>query len=428
MCFLAILADGYDLGIYGATLPTLLKGSGWDMGPALAGAIGSYTLVGMMVGYLLAGPITDRVGRRPILVAGIAWFSVGSGICALATGPGFFGAARFFTGIGLGLVVPSAIALGVEFAPRGRHQIYNGLLLTGYAVGGVGAALAGLFLVPHLGWRGPYWVGAAFLLAVPVVAALVPESVGHLTARGRLAEAGKIAARYGLYQPEAVAADKRASRSWVAGLRDVFQRRYRRATVLFFIASACGTLLLYGLNTWLPQLMREAGYPLGSSLEFLLLYQAGSVAGLIAGALLADRVGPKPVVVPYFLVAVVCLLLLAQPLGVPVLMMAVILTGLGTSATQSLIDGYIAVYYPASSRASALGVTLGFGRVGAIAGPSIAGWVLAAGVGFQWNFYAFAIPALVGAIAISAMPRRRATDQLADDGISTAVINPGVTR
>lgn len=262
---------------------------------------------------------------------------------------------------------------------------------------------------------------------MPLVAVLVPESIAHLTARGRLAEAGRIATQYGLDQPQAGTEDKRRSRSWAAGLRDVFQRRFRRATILFFISSACGTLLLYGLNTWLPQLMREAGYPLGSSLEFLLLYQAGSVAGLIAGALLADRVGPKRVVVPYFLVAVACLLLLAQPLGVPLLVMAVMLTGLGTSATQSLIDGYIAVYYPASGRASALGVTLGFGRVGAIAGPSIAGWVLASGVGFRRNFYAFAIPALIGAIAISAMPRR-AAHPTATQTAPTPLADPGVAR
>lgn len=137
LCFLTIVADGYDLIVYGATVPSLLEEPGWGMSKAAAGLIGSWTLVGLMVGFLVAGPLADRIGRRKIMLAGVAWFSLGCAICAVATSPEFLGAARFFTGIGLGGVVPSAVALTAEFAPRNRKQIYNGLMLTGYSFGGI---------------------------------------------------------------------------------------------------------------------------------------------------------------------------------------------------------------------------------------------------------------------------------------------------
>lgn len=107
----------------------------------------------LMVGFLLAGPITDRIGRRNVMMVGVLWFSAGSAACALAQSPEFFGFARFLTGIGLGGVVPSAVALTIEFAPKGRRQLYNGLMLTGYSVGGIISALAAIALLPEHSWR-----------------------------------------------------------------------------------------------------------------------------------------------------------------------------------------------------------------------------------------------------------------------------------
>ena len=76
--------------------------------------------------------------------------------------------------------------------------------------------------------------------------------------------------------------------------------------------------------------------------------------------------------------------------------------------TQILVNGYVAVHYPAGIRATALGWALGVGRAGAIVGPLFGGWVLASGIGFAWNFVGFAVPALAGALLIALMPRRRA--------------------
>ncbi|MFF0454805.1 MFS transporter [Nocardia africana] len=413
LCFLTIVADGYDLIVYGATVPNLLAEPQWHMTAATAGAIGSWTLAGLMVGFLLAGPMTDRIGRRKVMMIGILWFSIGSAICALAQSPEFLGAARFVTGIGLGGVVPSAVALTVEYAPKTRRQLYNGLTLTGYSLGGIIAALAALALLPDHSWRLLYGLAALYLLILPVMYFYLPESVNYLILRGRTDDARRVASRYGLdfdsacrehtVEPAEAAADGAGGR----GYRLLLTRPYVIAAALFVITCFCSQLIVYGLNTWLPQLMRKAGYPLGSSLQFLLVLQLGAVVGTLGGSLLADRFGSKRVIVASFLVGGVSLLALSRPLDVGYLMLAVAGAGLGTVGTSTLTYGYVAVHFPASCRGSAVGAAMGLARAGAILGPLIGGWIAGSALGVEWNFYAFALPAFVAATVVSLIGRTK---------------------
>ena len=404
LCFLTIVFDGYDLIVYGSAVPSLLAEPGWEMGPAQAGAIGSYALAGMLLGALGAGAVTDAVGRRRIMLIGITWFSVLMLACAAAPGPGVLGLLRFLAGLGLGGVIPSAIALTVEYAPMGRRQLYNALMFVGYSVGGVLAAVMALLLAADHGWRPLLAIGATPLVVVlPLAWRFLPESVGYLLAKGRDDEAQAMALRYGLDLPGLRA--ERAAATGAAGPRGLFRPGTAGATLLFGAASFCGLLLVYGLNTWLPQIMRQAGYPLGSALTFLLVLNLGAIVGTVAASVFADRFGPKPVTAAAFLLATACLVVLSQRVDTWLLLVAVAVAGLGSVGTQILVNGYVAVHYPTPVRATALGWALGVGRAGAIVGPLFGGWVLASGIGFEWNFYGFAVPALAGALLIALVPR-----------------------
>jgi AAHS family benzoate transporter-like MFS transporter len=415
LCFCTIVFDGYDLIVYGSALPGLLAEPGWDLGPAEAGAIGSYALVGMLIGALGAGPLTDVIGRRRIMLIGITAFSVLMIGCAFAPTPETFGILRFLAGLGLGGVIPSAIALTVEYAPRGRRQLYNALMFVGYSVGGVFAATTALLILADHGWRPLFAIGAApLVLVLPLAWRFLPESVGFLLAKGRDEEAARLAAHYAIDLP--ALREERAAAAGSAGPRALFRRGSLAATLLFGGASFCGLLLVYGLNTWLPQIMRQAGYPLGSALTFLLVLNLGAIVGGVAASVLADRFGPKPVTVSAFLLATLCLLVLSQRVDTWLLLTAVAVAGLGSVGTQILVNGFVAVYHPAAVRATALGWALGIGRAGAIVGPLFGGWVLASGVGFEWNFYGFVVPALAGALLIGLVPKRRGTDPAAPQG------------
>jgi AAHS family benzoate transporter-like MFS transporter len=428
ICFVTIVFDGYDLVVYGTTVPSILGHSEWGVTPAQAGAIGSYALIGMLIGTLVVGAVTDILGRRKIMLISITWFSVAMVLTALAPNAEIFGLLRFVGGLGLGGVVPTAIALTVEYSPKGRRQLNNALMYSGYSFGGIFAALAGIALLPETDFRVMYAIGALPLVVVlPIAWKYLPESIAFLAAKGRHDEARSLADRYGVVLqdvtvtpgPQAAVTDR------LAGIRTLFTRRYLAASLLFAAASFCGLLLVYGLNTWLPQIMREAGYQLGSSLAFLLVLNAGAIVGAIGASRLADRIGSKPVTTAAFMAATVSILLLSVNLPTALLFLFVAVAGLGSVGTQILVNGYVATHYPDTSRATALGWSLGMGRIGAILGPVLGGFVVASSLGYQWNFYLFAGFAVVGAILIAVVPRRPTGDVTPEAVPAAAVADTG---
>lgn len=421
ICFVTIVFDGYDLVVYGSTIPSILKYEEWGVTPQEAGAIGSYALIGMLVGALGAGALTDILGRRKIILICVTWFSLAMGLSALSTSPEMLGLVRFFAGLGLGGVVPTAIALTVEYAPKDKRQLSNALMYSGYFVGGILTALAGLLLLPHVDFRVMYALGMLpLVLVLPVAWKYLPESPAYLMSKGRHAEAAALARQYGIEvggtnastQPSATEVDR------LAAIRILFSRPYLAATLLFPMASFCGLLLVYGLNIWLPNIMTTAGFELGSSLSFLLVLNAGGIIGTIGASRIADRIGVKPVAVAAFVAAAMSILLLSVHLTFALLFLFVAIAGAGTGS-QILVNGYVAVHYPDSSRATALGWSLGMGRVGAILGPILGGIVAGSALGFEWNFYMFAAFAALGAVLIAAVPGARVTPPLPTVGIGS---------
>jgi AAHS family benzoate transporter-like MFS transporter len=409
LCFVTIVFDGYDLVIFGSTIPSILKYQEWGLTAAEAGMIGSLALVGMLLGTMSVGMLTDRLGRRRIMLASITMFSICMLLTAFAPSAETFGGLRFLTGLGLGGVVPTCIALTVEYARKERRQIANALMFSGYSVGGVGASLLAINLLQHVEFRWLYAIGALPLVTLlPVAWKLLPESVAYLARTGRTAEAEATAERFGLIYSDIVSTEDKGSApaAGKSSLRIIFTRKFLLSTILFALANFCGLLLVYGLNTWLPQIMRQAGFNLGDSLTFLLVLNAGAIIGSISASMVADRIGIKKVVTASFLLAFVAILMLTLQLPLALLLVIVAFAGLGSVGTQILVGGYCATHYPQSLSATALSWSLGFGRIGAICGPIIGGAVASLAFGWQMNFYMFAIFAVVGAVVVFAVPRR----------------------
>jgi AAHS family benzoate transporter-like MFS transporter len=411
ICLVTIVFDGYDLIVYGAVVPSLLQDPEWHLTPDQAGHIGSYALMGMVIGTLAVGALTDILGRRKIMLASIIWFSLAMGATALAPTPEMFGLMRFVTGLGLGGVVPTAIALTVEYAPAHRRNFNNALMFSGFSIGGVLAAILALNLLPSHSFHTLFWIGITPLfVVVPLAYRFLPESVSFLLARGRGQEAEQLAAKYDVALdavPDEDRTEASTRRSGAIGV--LFSRHHFVATVLFGLASFCGLLLVYGLNTWLPQIMRASGYPLGSALRFLLVLNLGAVVGTLLVSVLADRFGSKPVTTTAFGAAAVSIFALSLQPSAGALYVLIAAAGFGTIGTQILVNGYVATHYPASSRATALGWSLGVGRIGAIFGPTFGGWMLASELDVKWNFYGFTVPAVLGALVIAAVPVARRT-------------------
>ncbi|OLS99562.1 hypothetical protein BJF90_08755 [Pseudonocardia sp. CNS-004] len=186
--------------------------------------------------------------------------------------------------------------------------------------------------------------------------------------------------------------------------------RYRRWTILFVLISFCGLLLSYGVGTWLPQIMRQAGYPLGSAISFLLVLNLGNVIGTLLIASVADRIGSRRAIPIALSVGAVSLVLLSIPLPQVLLYVLVTLLGFGAMGSQILVNGFVAASYPSRIRASGLGFVMGVGRLGGIAGPYAVGLLISTGLGFQWNFWffaAFAVIALLLTLSLGRHPDER---------------------
>lgn len=385
VCFAAIVFDGYDLIVYGSTIPSLLEYEPWALTRAEAGAIGSYALLGMFFGAILAGTLTDRFGRRKLFVGCLAWYSTAMLAVALAPTPELLGLFRFVAGLGFGGVAPVAIALVVEVARPHEKNLLNALMLSGLPVGGVLAAVLTLLWGDVIGFRGLWALGAsALILVVPFAIKVIPETAPPA--------------------PGPADAGGRPARGPMREL--VGATRLRWSLILFAIANFAGFLLVFGLNTWLPELMRNAGYSLGSALTFQVLLNVGAIIGGLAGAVLADRHGNRLVSGVYFLVAALAIAGMAMAPSIGVMYLVVLLAGAGSIGTQIVLFGYVATYYPARVRASALGISTGVGRLGAVTGPLAGGLLLTAGVSFAGISAVFGAVALLGLVACLIVPRR----------------------
>jgi len=397
LCFGAIVFDGYDLIVYGSAVPALLQYQPWGLTPAQAGVIGSYALFGMFLGAIASGTLTDLIGRRRLFIASLTWFSLMMVLVATAPDPWSLGLFRFLAGLGFGGIPPTAIALVVEIAPAGRRHLINGLMLCGFPIGGVLAALLAILLLEPAGFRTLFAVGALPLVTlVPLAIWLLPESPSFERRRG----AGRTR----------------------GGVAQLVKGRAAVATALFVVANFCGFLLVFGLNTWLPQLMRGAGYELGSALAFLLVLNLGAIAGGLGGSALADRYGSRWVATVLFAAAVLALALIAVPLPTAVLYLLVFVAGAATTGNQIVVYGYVAAHYPPARRATALGLSSGIGRLGAVTGPLLGGSLLAAGFGLGWNVGVFALVAVVGAVACALVPRPVEPQATTDAPIAPAAV------
>jgi AAHS family benzoate transporter-like MFS transporter len=411
-CWLAILAEGYDVGVLGAVLPALAEYKAWNLSPIELGGLGSYALVGMLIGAMTIGTLSDRIGRKKMLLMSVAIFTVTQLGAALAPTPELFGLFRLLGGLGMGGIIPVAAALTIEYSAPKRRSFSYGLMYSGYSFGILVAALVAILLLPTLGWRWVIAVGFLPVVLIPILARILPESLEYLMSKGRNAEAAKLASK--LHVTPFVETDWTPALSSDAAVRPVgwrdslsvmFSRGYRRPTVFFWISLFCGMVLVYGLNTWLPSIMRKAGYDLGPALTFLVVFSlASAIGGMVLGRA-ADAYGKKLILVVFYLLGGVGVLMLMFPNNIFINYVFVALAGIGSISTSLVLTGWVADYYPSYARATATGWALSFARIGAISGPLIGGWIGSAQLPFQWNFIVFASVAIIAASAVALIPK-----------------------
>ncbi|MEB0011953.1 MFS transporter [Glaciimonas sp. Gout2] len=407
-CALIIIFDGYDLAVAGIAVPSIMK----DMGVTAqnAGFMVSAALFGMMFGAIFLGTIADKIGRRKAIAICIGLFSIFTAAAGLTHDPYTFSAMRFLAGLGIGGVMPNVVAQMTEYAPKRIRSTMVTLMFSGYAVGGMLAALLGKGLIVSYGWSSVFLAAGFPIILVPMILKWLPESMPYLIRNNRLEELAATVSRIDpSYRPIAddsfvLPTEDKAEGAQIAKL---FQDGRGWSTLMFWVAFFMCLFMVYALSSWLTKLMATAGYSLGSALTFVLVLNFGAVIGAVGGGWLADRFHIKYVLVGMYALAAISISLLGLKVPTEVLFILVGLAGASTIGTQIVTYAYAGQFYPMAIRSTGIGWASGVGRSGAILAPIVIGTLVGMALPLKMNFIAIAIPAVIAMIAVLLIKHHR---------------------
>lgn len=413
VCLLLNMVDGFDLLVMAFAASGVAQDFG--LNGAQVGLLLSSSLAGMALGSAFLAPLADRVGRRPLTVACLALSTVGMVLAAMSTGFAGLGAARLLTGIGIGGMIASLPVLLAEYSSNRRRGPVIALYTVGLPLGGVvGGAVAAL-LIAQYGWRGPFVVGAVVtLLLLLVVAAALPESIDYLVARRparALQRINVLLAKMGHETLAALPSD--ASRA-VGGVRtEILGGRNGVRSVLLWISFFIMMASFYFATSWTPRLLEQSGLSPQQGISGGVLLNLGGVVATLAFSALALKVSSRFITVCSYIGAGAAFLGMTIALGnLAAALVVAVAVGFFINASATGLFVLAPDMYPESVRTTALGWAAAFGRLGAIASPILAGVLIDQAWTPSGLFAVFAVPMVLAALAVLAMTRASAINDI----------------
>jgi len=402
LCLIIIMFDGYDAAVMGFIAPALIEH--WGISRSAMGPILGAAMFGVALGALIAGPLSDRYGRKRVILLSVLIFSAFSLACAYAASPGQMALLRFIAGLGLGAVMPNCVTLLSEYMPERRKGVMITLMFSGFNIGsGLGGFIAA-GLLSHYQWPAVLIFGGALpLIMLPLIGWLLPESALNLVVRK--APRAQIAALLnrmgGNFSADHAFILNSPGVKRKSTIAELFRHGFARGTVILWLTYFMGLFVIYLLNGWLPTIMRSGGISLEQAAIIAGLFQLGGpVGGIIVGALM-DRLRAKWVIGVVYFIGCVCLVtqglfgLNGAALGV-----IIFITGMCINGAQNGLQVYSPAYYPTEIRATGVSWMHGIGRIGAILSSSMGGLLMGAFPGQSAIFFVLALPALFAAVSI----------------------------
>ena len=412
VCFIIVMADGYDIGAAAFAAPALVRE--WHVSPAALGGMFSAGLFAGLFGPPLLGWIADHYGRRGALVGGLLFFGAVTWVSAFSQNLETLIWLRFIAGVGIAGVLPIATALVAEFAPRRIRATLFILMFSGVTFGGgIPGLVAAKYMGTH-GWQILFWVGGIVPIIVALIAmAVLPESIKFLSLKRERYE--RLVKQIERMQPglnldpnsdfTIGGEDNRGKFSYGA----IFKGRLAWITPMFFISNAVNLMIFYFINQWTPTILAANGYPIADAGLAITAFQFAGTLGGICIMRPLDKYGfiPVPILFACAIPIVACIGLPGLPEGVIIALVAAAgfcLLGLqfGNIASETNV-------YPTYSRSWGLGANFGAGRVGSVIGPIVGGFLISMHVPTQYIFWLAAIPLAIGLVnAILLTPLYRA--------------------
>ena len=410
LCGLCLIMDGFDVQAMGYVAPAIIRE--WKIPNAELGPVFGAGLLGVLIGSLLFSILADKIGRRPVLIGVTLFFSAMTFVTARAGSVHQMLAIRFIAGLGLGGIMPNAVALCGEYSSRAMRVTVMTIVGNGFTAGAAIGGFISAWLIPNFGWRSVFYFGAVMPLVIALAMFFwLPESLQFLVLREKdlNKDLGKVDKWLRKVEPGAVA---RGAVQYVVAERKregvpvfhLFRDGRATGTVLLWIVNFMNLLNLYFLSSWLPTVVRDAGRSTSTAVLVGTAVQVGgSIAALGLGWFI-ERFGFVPVLATCFAVACVNIAMIGFPgLSLALLFAVVFLAGMGIVGGQAAVNALAATYYPTSLRSTGIGWSLGIGRIGAIVGPVLAGELMALHWSNERLFIAAAVPALISAVVILGM-------------------------
>jgi MFS transporter, AAHS family, 4-hydroxybenzoate transporter len=404
---LTVVIDGFDVQAMGYVAPAIIQE--WGISKANLGPVFGAGLFGMLVGSLTLSVLADKIGRRPVLIGATLFFA----ICMLATARVTtlmqLEILRFIAGLGLGAIMPNAMALAGEYSPKRKRVTLMMLVSCGFTVGAVLGGLLSAFMIPAWGWQSVFYLGGIIPMVMAVMMFFyIPESMQFLVLRGKkLDHVGDCLRR--IDSTVTIARDSEYivhEPKGGAPVAELFREGRAKVTILLWIINFMNLINLYFLSNWLPTIAKDAGLTTSTAVLVGTALQVGGVIGTLLMGPIIDRVGFYRVLVPSFLVAAVTIALIGQP-GLPLLLLfaVVAVTGFCIVGGQPAVNALAASYYPTTLRSTGIGWSLGIGRVGSIVGPVLGGELIRLNWSNSELFIAVAVPAVISSLTMFAMSR-----------------------
>jgi AAHS family 4-hydroxybenzoate transporter-like MFS transporter len=379
-CALAQAFDGYDISAIGMAAPSLSHT--WNVAPAAFATAFVMSNVGVMVGALASGPAGDRLGRKPVIVASLLFLGVFSFATAYAGSIPMLAFLRFMTGVGIGALMPSTVALASDYAPERLRATVTMFVFAGNPLGGfLGGQLVAL-LLPMFGWQVIFHLGGALpLLLLPPLLLWLPESPRFMLARGvRSPAASRIYAATGIDPDASTLQVRQIDVARGNPVTALFSDGYALRTVLFWIMFFASLLSLYLIGFWLPTVLHLEGLSPADAVFASSLYGAGGALSVFALGPLATSFGLERMLITCLASGVIVIAAVALGhLPYLLLLAAIFVMGICVVGGQLGANGLSSAKYPARMRTTGVGWALGIGRLGGIFGPGLGGFLLAQG-------------------------------------------------
>jgi AAHS family 4-hydroxybenzoate transporter-like MFS transporter len=407
--FLLMMSEGFDLGAAAFGGPGILKE--WSLSHAELGILLSSSLAAGFLGPPIFGFLSDRFGRRFMVVCGVYAFGLLT-LAAVATNAfAELLVLRIFAGIALAGTLPVIITFNNEFAPFRFRSTLVVLIFVGVTFGG---ALPGVVAAKYMGlygWRVLFWVGGiAPLIIGTAFALLMPESAKFLALRpGRRAELLRLMRRL---RPDVMLDDnanfviRGEDNRGKFAMRTLVQGRLAALTPLFWISNLVGLMIFYFMNQLLPTALSESGLSVTQAAVATVVFNmGGTTSGLVIMRLL-DKFGFIPVPILF-----ACGIPLVACVGIPglsptLLILAAAGAGFCLMGVQCGNVGTEGNIYPTYVRTWGVGSNFAAGRVGGALGPLLGGFAFSAHLPTPVIFGLATLPLFVGLfVGIVIVPR-----------------------